>query len=70
MIASAKNYIKTQNKQTKNTRQNPGQMVKTKLYRQNHTKKAYRYTLRKREKGKNIYISIYKKKIGREQPNQ
>ena len=54
MITSAKKYTKK-----KTDRQNPGQMVKTNLYRQKSHKEAYKYTLTKREKGKKY---IYKKK--------
>ena len=40
MITSSKNYTKKQtNKQTKLTNRTLGQIVKAKLYRQNHTKK-------------------------------
>ena len=37
-------------------------MVKLKLYRQKSHKEAYRDTLTKREKGKYIYTSRYKRK--------
>ena len=37
-------------------------MVKSKLYRQNHTKKHPHTHSQKGKKEKNIYISIYKKK--------
>ena len=63
MITSTKNYTKK-----KPDRQNRiGQMVKAKLYRQNHTKK-HTHTHSEKRKRKEIYISIYIK--GREQPNQ
>ena len=58
MITSAKNF--TKDKQTKKN----GQTEPSNLHRE-----AYTYTLRKREKG-NIYIYLYIKKKGREQPNQ
>ena len=51
-------------------RQTVGQMVKAKLYRQNHTKK-HTYTHSKKRIRKNTYIYLYiKKKKGREQPKQ
>ena len=61
MITSAKNYTKGKKKGTDRTL---GQMVKAKLYRQNHTKKhIHTYTLTKREKGKKyIYLFIFKKR--------
>ena len=36
-------------------------MVKAKLYRKKSQREAYTYTLTKREKGKNIYISLLPK---------
>ena len=72
MITSAKNY--TKNKQTKKqkkwTDRTLGQMVKAKLYRQNHTKKHTHTHSQKEKKEKEKKIYIYKKKRGREQPNQ
>ena len=62
MITSAKNYTKKQ----KRTDRTLGQMVKAKLYRQNHTKKHVHTHSQKEKKKKNIYIF----KNGREQPNQ
>ena len=44
-------------------RQNPGQMVKTKLYRQNHTKKHTQTHSQKEKKEIYIYIYIYIKEI-------
>ena len=58
MIMSAKNYIKKKKKQTGRTL---GQMVKAKLYRQNHTKKHTHAHSQKEEKGKNISISLLPK---------
>ena len=52
MITSTKNYAK---KKKKNTDRTPGQMVKVKLYRQNHTKK-HTHTHSKKEKKEKIYI--------------
>ena len=66
MITSAKNYTKKKKTQMDRTL---GQMVKAKLYRQNHTKKRT-YTHSQIAKKENIYIFIYKKEKGREQPNQ
>ena len=66
MITSAKNYTKQTNKQ-KWTDRTLGQMVKAKLYRQNHTKKHTHTHSQKEKKERKIYL--YKKK-GREQPNQ
>ena len=57
MITSAKNYIIT-NKQTKRKDRTLGQMVKAKLYRQNHTKK-HTHTHSQKEKKEYIYIYIY-----------
>ena len=51
---------KTKNKNQKWTDRTLGQMVKAKLYRQNHTQK-HAHTLTKRKKGKNIYISLLPK---------
>ena len=59
MITSAKNY--TKKTKTKMDRQNPGQMVKAKLYRQNHTKKHSHTHSQKEKKEKNIYLYIKKK---------
>ena len=64
MITSTKNYIKKK----KRERQTLGQMVKAKVYRQNHTNKHKLHT-HKRGK-KNIYIYIYIFIKGREQQNQ
>ena len=69
MITSATNYTKKQTKKTKQIKTNKksrsdktqAQMVKSKLYRPNHTKK---HTHTHSQKQKNIYIK------GREQPNQ
>ena len=53
MITSAKNYTKKKNKRTKRTL---GQMVKAKLYRQNHTQKHTHTHSQKEKKEKNMYI--------------
>ena len=60
MITSAKIYtIKKQtNKQKKLTDRTLGQMVKAKLYRQNHTEKHTHTHSEKEKKEKNIYISL------------
>ena len=57
MVTSAKIYTKT-NKQTnkKWTDRTLGQMVKAKLYRQNHTQKHTHTHSQKVKKEKNIYI--------------
>ena len=72
MITSAKNYPKKPQNKTKLkkpwTNRTLGQMVKAKLYRQNHTKK-HTHTHSQKEKKEKIYIYILKKK-GREPPNQ
>ena len=52
MITSTKNYAKKKNKRTDRTL---GQMVKAKLYRQNHAKK-HTHTHSQKEKKENIYI--------------
>ena len=58
MITSSKNYTKKQtNKQTKLTNRTLGQIVKAKLYRQNHTKK-HTHTHSEKEKKGEIYIDI------------
>ena len=58
MITSAKNYTKKQkeNKNPKTDRQTLGQMVKAKLYRQNHTRSLHIHTHKKRKRKKYIYI--------------
>ena len=55
MITSAKNCIKKK-KYKKMDRQNPGQMVKAKLYRQNHTKNHTHTHSQKEKKEKNVYL--------------
>ena len=61
MITSAKNYTKI-NKQTKKRADRTlGQMVKNKAIQTKSHIEAYTYTLTKREKGKNIYISLLPK---------
>ena len=64
MIASTKNCTKKQKQ--KRTDRILGQMVKAKLYRQNHTTKHI-LTHSQKEKKEKVYIYIKK---GREQPNQ
>ena len=63
MITSTKNYTKKpkQNKTKKWTDRSLGQMVKAKLYRQNHTKK-HTYTHSQKEKKEKVYMYLYKKK--------
>ena len=58
MITSAKNYTKKKRIWTDRTL---GQMVKAKLYRQNHTQKHTHTHSQKEKKGKNIYISLLPK---------
>ena len=54
MIISAKNYTK---KKKKRTDRSVGQMVKAKLYRQNHRKKhAYTHPQREKKEKKYIYF--------------
>ena len=68
MITSTKNYTKKKKTWTDILL---GQMVKAKLYRQNHTKKHRHTHSQKEKKEKKIYVYIYfLKKGGREQPNQ
>ena len=55
MITSAKNYTK------KKDRQNPRTNGKSKAIQTKSHTEAYTYTLTKREKGKNIYISLLPK---------
>ena len=62
MITSAKNYTKK-----KWIDRTLGQMVKAKLYRQNHTKKHIHTHSQKKKKEKIIYIYIFFKK---EESNQ
>ena len=63
MITSAKNYTKNKTKQNKKWTDRPlGQMVKEKLYRQNHTKEHKHTHSQKEKKEKNIYIYILKKR--------
>ena len=60
MKTSAKNSTKTKNKkQIKWTDRALGQMVKAKLYRQNHTRKDAHTHSQKEKKEKKIYIYIY-----------
>ena len=62
MITRAKNYTnKTKQNKTKWTVRTLGQMVKTKLYRQNHRKKSI-HTHSQKEKKAKIYICTKKKK--------
>ena len=63
MITSAKNYTKKTNKQKKNgTDRTLGQMVKSKLYRRNHTQKHTHTHSQKEKKGKK-YIYIVAPKV-------
>ena len=61
MITSAKNYTKKKKpkKPPKRKDRTLGQMVKAKLYKQNHTKKHTHTHSQKKKKEKNIYLSIY-----------
>ena len=52
MITSVKNYTKTKQTKKKQTDKTLGQMVKAKLYRQNHTKKHTHTHSQKQKKGK------------------
>ena len=62
MITSAKKYTKkNNNKKRKRTDRTLGQMVKAKLYRQNHTK-AHTHAHPQKIKRKKIFVSIYQKK--------
>ena len=56
MIASAKNYTHTHTHTQTRTDRTLGQMVKSKLYRQNHIKKHTHTQSQKEKKEKNIYI--------------
>ena len=58
MITTAKIILTTKQQQQKSTDRTLGQMVKAKLYRQNHTKK-HTHTHSQKEKKKK-YIYIYK----------
>ena len=65
MITSTKNCTK----KTKKTKKKPDRTNgKSKAIQTKWHKEAYTHTLTKREKGKKIYLYIFKK--GREQPNQ
>ena len=70
MITSAKNY--TKRKKTKTGRQNPRTNGKSQAILTKSHKEAYAYTPTKEKKEKNIhmYICIFLKQKGREQPNQ
>ena len=57
MITSAKNYTKKK----KLDRQNPSINGKSKAIQTKSHTEAYTYTLTKRKKGKNIYISLLPK---------
>ena len=61
MITSAKNYTKKKQKTKKRTERTLGQMVKAKLYRQNHTKK-HTHTHSQDKKKERLYIYVYIKK--------
>ena len=64
MLTSAKKYTKKNkqtNKKNRTDRQTLGQMVKAKLYRQNHTKKHTHTHSQKEKKEKYIYISLLPK---------
>ena len=66
MITSTKNYTNKKKTKIPRTDRTLGEMVKAKLYRQNHTKKHTHTYSQKEERKKNVYIYIKKK--GREQP--
>ena len=57
MTTSTTTVLKKKTKQNKQTDRTLGQMVKAKLYRQNHTKK-HTHTHSQREKKENIYICV------------
>ena len=59
LITSTKNY--TKNKNQKTDRQNPRTIGKSKAIQTKSHTEAYTYTLTKREKGINIYISLLPK---------
>ena len=62
MITRAKNYTNKKKTKTKMDRQTVGQMVKAKLYRQNHTQKHTHTHPQKEKKGKKyVYISLLPK---------
>ena len=61
MIISAKNYTKKQEQKTRTDR-TLGQMVKAKLYRENHTQKHTHTHSHKEKKGKK-YIYIVAPKV-------
>ena len=69
MITSAKNYTRKKKEKRKKrkkwTVRTLGQMVKAKLFRQNHTKKHHIHT-HKKEKKMHMYI----KKLKKEECNQ
>ena len=56
MITGIQSIQKNKKTNKKRTDRTLGQMVKAKLYRQNHTKK---HTHTQKEKKENIYIYIY-----------
>ena len=58
MITSTENYTKKNKQNKKWTVRTLGQMVKAKLYRQNHTKKHTHTHSQKEKKEKNIHIYI------------
>ena len=69
MITSAKNYTKKKKKK-KRTDRTQGEMVKAKLYRQNHTQKHTHTHSQKEKKVKTIYIfSPKKRRNSSKQPN-
>ena len=56
MITGAKNYTKKNKQKKKRTDRILGQMVKAKLYRQNHIQKHIHTHSQKEKKVKKIYI--------------
>ena len=66
MITSTKNYTNKKKTKIPRTDRTLGEMVKAKLYRQNHTKKHTHTHSQKEKRKKNIYIYIYILKKGRE----
>ena len=62
MIISAKKYTKKTKSKKKPTDRTLGQVVRAKLYRQNHTKKYTHTHSDKEKREKNIYFYVLKKR--------
>ena len=60
-ILALKSILKTKKKKKNQTDRTLGQMIKAKLYRQNHTQNHIHTHSQKKKKGNNIYILLLPK---------